>query len=70
MKFAKLRGRIREMFGTQASFAKSMGMNPSTLSAKLNGSPDWTLLEIKKAVSLLDIHVAEIAVYFEVDKNF
>ena len=34
--YSKLRGKIKEVFGTQAKFAKAMGMSTVTLSAKLN----------------------------------
>ena len=33
MSYAKLRGKIKEVFGTQAKFAKAMGMSTVTLSA-------------------------------------
>ena len=36
--YSKLRGKIKEVFGTQAKFAKAMGMSTVTLSAKLNGT--------------------------------
>ena len=34
--FSKLRGKIKEVFGTQEKFAKAMGMSSVSLSAKLN----------------------------------
>lgn len=63
----KLRGRIREKFGTQEAFAKAMGMSETTLSSKLNGKTDWTRQEIEKAGKLLGIPIEEIPSYFFAD---
>lgn len=62
--YAKLRGRIKEKYGTQANFADAMGMDKSTLSLKLNGKSDWTSPEIEKACVLLEIPFAEAHAYF------
>lgn len=64
MRYNKLRGRIREMFITQAAFAKAMGMANTTLSAKLNGKTDWTRAEIEVACRLLYISAEKIPSYF------
>lgn len=64
MRYAKLRGVIREKYGTQANFAKAMGMNPTTLSTKLRGGTDWTCAEIELACTLIGVSVAEGVVYF------
>ena len=63
----KLRGRIREKFGTQEAFAKAVGMSETTLSSKLNGKTDWTRAEIEKASTLLGIPIEEIPCYFFAD---
>lgn len=57
MKYAKVRGAIREKFGTQEAFAKAMKMHTSTLSSKLRGRTDWTRKEMEDASKLLDISV-------------
>lgn len=64
MKFAKLRGRIKEKYGSQAAFARAMGMNPASLSAKLNNRSGWTWEEVVLACELLDIPLAEAGDYF------
>ena len=64
MSYSKLRGRIREIFGTQGAFAKEMGMNRSTLSMKLSGKIDWTRKEIEKACYLLKISIDKVHLYF------
>lgn len=62
--YNKLRGKIRELYGTQAFFAKDMGMSMCTLSARLNNKVEFTQKEIEKAVSLLQIFKHEIPAYF------
>lgn len=57
MRFARLRGAIREKFGTQAAFAKAMNMHTSTLSSKLRGKTDWTRQEMEDACKLLGVSV-------------
>lgn len=69
MSYSKLRGKIREVFGTQDAFAVAMGMNNATVSAKLNGKSDWTRLEMELACSLLGIPLADMHFYFFCPKN-
>ncbi len=64
MSYAKLRGRIREVFGTQVKFAYAMGMNAATISAKLNGKVEWNRDEIEKACYVLAIPSDELPEYF------
>ena len=64
MSYPKLRGAIREKFGTQEAFAKAMEMHPATLSAKLSGKTDWSRLEIEGASRLLGLKADEIHAYF------
>ena len=64
MKYNKLCGRIKEMFGTQKAFAQAMGMNVCTLSLKLRGKAEWVRSEIVKACELLGIPLEEAHLYF------
>lgn len=64
MRYNKLRGRIREIYVTQAAFAEAIGMANTTLSAKLNGKTDWTRAEIELACRLLCISAEKIPSYF------
>lgn len=64
MNYSKLRGAIREKFGTQAAFAHAMPMHPTTLSAKLSGKTDWTRQEIETASALLGLSYEEMPAYF------
>lgn len=64
MNYAKLRGRIVEMFHTQSAFAEAMGMDKATLSGKLNNRSQWSSDEIAKACELLNIPLSEAHLYF------
>lgn len=69
MSYSKLRGKIREVFGTQDAFAVAMGMNTATLSSKLNGRTDWSRAEMELACTLLHIPLEEMHIYFFCPKN-
>ena len=47
--YAKVKGKIREKFGTQADFASAMGLSATTISDKLNNKSPWTQKEIDSA---------------------
>lgn len=64
MSYAKLRGKIREVFGTQEAFAEAMGMSKSALSMRLNNKIKWTLEEVRKACELLSVDDCEVCAYF------
>ena len=62
--YAKLRGRIREIFNRESDFADNMGVSKATMSAKLNGRIEFSQKEIYKAMELLNIDACEIDKYF------
>lgn len=63
--FNKLRGRIKEIYGTQSAFAIAMLMNDATLSNKLNGNVEFSSKEIVRACILLCIDMEkELKAYF------
>lgn len=64
MIYKKLRGAIREKFGTQEAFAKAIDMHPTTLSFKLSGKSDWTKQDIAIVCEKLDIPIANVPEYF------
>lgn len=68
MSYAKLRGRIKEKFGTQKAFAEAMGMSTVSLSKRLSGKLDWKTPEIVRACELLEIPLEENALYFFMKK--
>ena len=57
MKFnnSKLRGKIRENFGSEYAFGEALGMALSTLSGKLNNKSEFTRCEILSIVKLLNL---------------
>ena len=64
MSYAKLKGKIKELYGTQSAFAEAMGMDNATLSLKLNNKTPWKDEEIEKACGLLNIPIEQVHVYF------
>lgn len=70
--FNKLRGRIKEIFGTQNIFASALNMNEATLSNKLNNNVEFSTKEIVRACILLKLEFEQIDEYFftlKVQKN-
>ena len=66
--YSELRGKIREVFGTQEKFAKAMGFSTVALSKKLNNVVPFTQPEINKACDLLGISLEFIPVIFFKEK--
>ncbi len=70
MSYAKLKGKIKEVFGTQGAFAQAMGMDNTTISAKLNNKTPWKDEEIEKACGLLGIPIEQVHEYFFCRKSW
>lgn len=64
MDYSKIRGAIREKYGTQQAFALDLGVSEASLSAKLNGRTEWQADEIVKACELLGIPLEQAHEYF------
>ena len=62
--YSKLRGRITEKFGTQASLAEALGVSVVSVSKKLNGVTGFSQEDIEKWSQLLDISKHEYPDYF------
>lgn len=62
--YRKLLGRIIEKMGSQARFAKAMGLSERSMSLKLNSRVPFKQSEICKAVGILGIPEDEISAYF------
>ena len=60
----RIRGKIKQKFGTLENFAKEYGKGTSVLSKKLNGEIEWKVSEVEKVCKLLDIPVGQIDEYF------
>ncbi len=62
--YSKLRGKIKEMFGTQANLANEIGISRACLSDKLNEKSDFSQPEILLMCEKLGIDTEEISTYF------
>ena len=62
--YSRLRGKIKEVFGTQDKFAKALGIGRVSLSQRLNNYSDFSQNEINKAYILLNLSKEEIPKYF------
>lgn len=63
-KYAKLRGRIKEKFGTEREFSEALGIAQVTLSRKFSGKTQFSSNDIKQMSVLLDIPLEEAGQYF------
>ena len=62
--YSKLRGRIREKYGTEDSFSDVIGLSNPALSSKLNNKVGFRSEEIERCCNLLEIPDHEIKLYF------
>ena len=62
--YRKLKGKIKEKFGTQSAFAKVIGLSDVSVSNKLNNNVDWGQEEIERSVTVLEIPYSDIHSYF------
>ena len=62
--YNKLRGKIREVCGTQDEFGKAIGMSHMVLVNRLNGKTNFRQDEILAACNVLRIPQREIPAYF------
>ena len=58
--YSKLKGRIREYFGTQDSFAESLDLSSTSMNSKLNGKVRFTQDEIYYSIQRLNIKPDEL----------
>ena len=66
--YSKLRGKIKEVYGTEKAFAKELGIGRVTLNMRLNNHREFNSSEITQAVKLLGIRQYEIHDYFFTQK--
>ena len=62
--YQKLRGRIKEKFGTQDAFAVRLGIGRVSLSQRLNNQLEFSQDEIYKSCEILDIEIIDVSSYF------
>lgn len=62
--YNKLKGRIVELYGTQANFAKKLRISKNSISKKLTGKTEFSQSDIEKWSEFLDIGKGEYEEYF------
>lgn len=62
--YAKLKGRITEIYGSQSAFAKAMELSERSISLKLNGHVPFSQPEISRALTLLNLDGTQASDYF------
>lgn len=62
--YRKLRGKIKEVCGTQDKFSEKLGIGRVSLSQRLNNQLEFSQDEMFKSCDILGIKRSEISVYF------
>ncbi len=62
--YRKLRGKIKEVCGTQDAFSEKLGIGRVSLSQRLNNQLEFSQDEIFKTCDILDIPRGDIPLYF------
>ena len=62
--YSRLRGKIIEVYGSQAKFSHDMQLSEHSLSLKLAGKNSWKQKEMQRACDLLGVPYEEIPKYF------
>jgi len=62
--YDKLRGKIKEIVGSESKYAELLGLSNASISAKLNSLVPFSITEIDKSVTILNIPTNEIYEYF------
>lgn len=63
-KYAKLRARIKEKYGTEGKFAEVANKTPVSISRKFHGKTQFSSEEIREWCYLLEIPLEEAGLYF------
>lgn len=62
--YARLRGAIRECFGTESAFANAIHRSPNYVSKCFQGKTNFDVLDVLNAATVLQIPQNEIGKYF------
>ena len=62
--YSRLRGKIKEKFGTQDNYADAIGIGRVSLSQRLNNYLEFSQKEMFKSAEVLDFPSTEIPYYF------
>lgn len=63
-KYAKLRGKIVEKYGTQERFASAIGLSNTTVTKKLTGNVQFTQTDIIKWSAALGIALKDVGAFY------
>lgn len=66
--YNKLRGLIKEKYGTLQNFAESLGIGTTTLNSRLNSETYFDQAEIERVATLLDLSKVEVDQVFFTSK--
>ena len=69
LKYAKLRGRIVEKFGTQDAFREQIGISKTAMSNKMTGKTGFSRDDIIKWCKLLSIDMQNVSDYFFAEES-
>lgn len=62
--YGKLRGKIREICGSESAFCEKLGLGRTSLSQRLNNRLEFSQVEIHQSCEILGIKKADIPTYF------
>lgn len=62
--YDKLRGKIKEVCGTEGTYATKLGVSRTSISHRLNGRLEFSQAEIDKSVDVLNLKAIDIPEYF------
>ena len=66
--YARLRGRTKEVFGTQDAFADAIGLGRVSVSQRLNNQLEFSQQEMFRSADVLGFSRGEIPEYFFTEK--
>ena len=66
--YSKLKGKIKEVYGTQDNFAKAIGISRVSLSLRLNNNLEFSQNEIARALLALDADQSQLIDFFYTPK--
>ncbi len=63
-KYAKLRARIKEKYGTEGEFARALNISQVSISRKFNDKVQFTSEDIRTWCEILEIPIIDAGLYF------
>lgn len=66
--YSKLRGKIKEVFGTQDAYADAIGLGRVSVSQRLNNQLEFSQQEMLKSADVLGFPRGQIPEYFFAEK--